>query len=132
MTGIFEIEPLKVRGQFCLLAFKYYSEHYGGVLPQDLLSHIFVNQTINSFRFNDLLYYSCKAYSELTDEPFDYNYKKFSNDCAKINQDQITNLISKLWEAEMLGSTILEIMKKGIEVEAKKKRQPLKKSTARV
>lgn len=123
MTGIFEIKEPKVKGQFCLLAFKLYSDKYNGVLPQDLLSHLFVSGTINTFRFYDLLYCSCQAYSRLTKEPFDYDYDHFINDCQEINQGELTVLITKLWEAKMLGSSIKDFIKQGAEKEQAPKKK---------
>lgn len=120
MLGVFEIEELKLRGQFCLLSFKYYSEKHEEINIDEVLSHVMPLGKIHYFRFYDLLYFSCKAYSDLENTPFDVSYAKFIQSCSELDVTKNSDLLNKLFETRILAQSIAEIIKSG-SVQAKKK-----------
>lgn len=107
MTGIFEIEPLKVRGQFCLLAFKMYCQDKGFAL-QDFGKNLFKDETIDLFELIDLMYFGCMAYSQLNSTKFDYSRAKFVNDFENVEAEVIGACVEKVLEVKLFGKNLLE------------------------
>lgn len=107
MTGIFEIEELKVKGQFCLLAFKLYCKHKKIGL-QDLGASLFPNENIDLFEFIELMYFSCQAYAELHEKEFKRSIAQFTNDFENVTETSIAAATEKFMEVKLFGRNLLE------------------------
>ena len=106
MLGVFEIEEMKVRGQFCLLAFKLYCENKKIGLEQ-LGNKLFANETVNFFELIDLMYFSCKAYSYLHNTEFSKSQHEFTNDFSLVTEQTIAESTNKLLEVKLFGKSLL-------------------------
>lgn len=113
MTGIFDIKELNIRGQFCLLSFKYYSEKNNELNIDEILQHVLPNGKVHFFRFYDLLYYSCLAHSELENVTFTFTYSRFIQACSEIGAGENSELLSKLFEARLLAQSLTDFFAKG-------------------
>jgi len=111
MTGIFELKKHKVKGQFCLLAFRYYCE----AKKLDLTQLGDVLAKGNIFEISDLIYYACKAYADLKDTDFNYNKAQFTNIFSEIKQDELSGIVAKLQEVELFGEKLGEAQAKSPE-----------------
>lgn len=122
MTGIFDIKELNIRGQFCLLSFKFYSEKYNDINIDEILQHVMPNGNIHFFRFYDLLYFSCQAYSELENKPMNVSYSKFIQSCSELGIQDNSTLLSKLFEARILAQSIADFFSQSEEPKKTKKK----------
>ena len=105
MTGIFEIKaPTKVKGQFCLLAFRYYCED-NNIELGDLGNKLADN---NLFAISDLIYFALKAYADLHDKEFTLTKAKFTNYFGEVSEAELANIIAKLQEVKLFGKKLGE------------------------
>ena len=102
MLGVFELKTPKLKGKFNTLSIRYFCEDRGINISE--FEQLFAKDNI--FAFIDLVYFACKAYYDLKDEPFDFNKAKFTALFDEISEKELSGIMQKFSEAKLFGQSL--------------------------